>query len=223
MSQQEGTQQEYPDQKKELITENQLKEVIINKSPEIEEMEIEKPKTDIFYIWVWVFELAKGIFIFLAIIVLIHFFIATIFVVEGPSMEPNFHNKQYIIVEKISYLVSEPVRGDVVVIKFPGDPENQKYIKRIIGLPGDALEIKNGKVYINEQLLQEFYIPQNVETTPNQKIILKKDEYFIMGDNRPNSNDSRAWGVCPKKNIIGRAWMIIIPVNDLSLMPHVDY
>lgn len=180
-------------------------------------------KKNIFYVWTWTFELAKGIFVLIAFLILIHFFIATVFVVDGASMEPNFHNKEYILIEKLSYLIAKPQRGDVVVIKFPGDPEHKKYIKRIIGLPGETLEIKDNNVYINGQKINEFYIPQYVKTLPNMKTTIGPNDYFIMGDNRENSNDSRFWGTCPKNDLIGRAIMILLPTKYTSSIPRIEY
>lgn len=178
---------------------------------------------DLFYIWAWTFELAKGIFIFLAILVLIHFFIATVFVVDGISMEPNFHDGEYVLVDKISYTVGEPHRGDAVILKFPGDPEHKKYIKRIIGLPNEKLQIDNNRIYINDQPINEFYIDETVQTLPNTTIELGKNEYYVVGDNRENSNDSRVWGACPKKDIIGKATIILLPPKNFSTIPQIQY
>jgi len=165
------------------------------------------------------FELARGIIILAVILVCCHFFLATIFIVDGESMEPNFHNNQAIIVEKISYLVAEPRRGDGVVVRFPGDPEKKKYFKRIIGLPGEKVAIKEGKVYINDKRLYEPYILEEIKTQPDGQWILLGKEYFIMGDNRENSYDSRLWGICPRKNLIGAGWLIIWPPTKIGLIP----
>ncbi|MCL5795190.1 MAG: signal peptidase I [Patescibacteria group bacterium] len=169
------------------------------------------------------FELGKGVAIFLVIIIIIHFFVATIFVVDGASMETNFHNGQYILVDRISYLTGFPKRGDPVVLRFPGDPENKKYIKRVIALPGETIEIKNGSVYINSKKLNEFYLAKDIYTSPNLKKTLAKDEYFMMGDNRGNSSDSRIWGPCPRQDIIGKAYMILLPPANFSVIPPVEY
>jgi signal peptidase I len=157
------------------------------------------------------FELAKGVIALSILIFLVHYFIATIFVVEGQSMEPNFHTGEYIVVNRLSYLTIGPQRGDVVVLKFPGDPEKKKYIKRVIGLPGETLEIKNGKIYINSQLIQEDYLPADLNTQPMMKTIIQSKEYFLMGDNRLNSSDSRIWGTAPKNKLIGKAKIIFYP------------
>ena len=168
-------------------------------------------------------ELTKGIVIFAVIIILVHFFIATIFKVEGKSMEPNFHQDQYILVNKLSYIISQPERGDVVIVKFPGDPDKTKYIKRIIGLPGEKVTIKDGSVYINGEQLLEVYLPSGLQTAPDMEVTLASDEYFIVGDNRPNSSDSRLWGPAPKKFLIGKAIWYLFPFSDWKVIPKVFY
>lgn len=175
------------------------------------------------YLGEWFFELGKGIVVFLVIVILIHFFIATVFVVDGASMVPNFLDGEYILVDKISYLIGAPQRGDSVILKFPGDPEHKKYIKRVIGLPGETLEIKKGEVFINNKKLDEFYLPTNILTYPDSKTNLGTNEYYMIGDNRVNSSDSRIWGICPKKYIIGRALMVLYPFSQFSVIPQVDY
>lgn len=165
------------------------------------------------------FELARGI-IFLAVaLVLCHFFIATIFIVDGESMEPNFQNGEVLLVEKISYLVSDPQRGDALVVKFPGDPEKKKYFKRIIGLPGEKVQIKDGKVFINDKRLYESYIPETIKTAPDGEWLLLGEEYFLMGDNRNNSYDSRLWGVAPRKYLIGAGWLVLWPPKNMGAIP----
>lgn len=175
------------------------------------------------YFGEWLFELGKGIVIFLVMVILMHFFIATIFVVDGASMVPNFQDGEYILVNKISYLIGNHQRGDSVILKFPGDPEHKKYIKRVIGLPGETLEIKKGEVHINGKKLDEFYLPKNILTYPDSKTAIGANEYYMIGDNRTNSSDSRTWGVCPKKYIIGKAWVILYPFSKFSVIPQVDY
>lgn len=177
----------------------------------------------IFYAEGVIYELGRGIIILVIILILVHFFVATIFVVRGASMEPNFENGEFIITNKIHYLLNHPERGDMVILKFPGDPDRQKYIKRIIGMPGEKLEIKNSKVYINDQLLIESYIDINVVTAPNQIIQLGSDEYFVLGDNRPNSSDSRYWGTVLRRDLIGRASFRLTPLDRFGLIPEVYY
>jgi len=165
------------------------------------------------------FELTKWIIVLVIALSLVHFFFATIFIVDGVSMQPNFESGEFIIVNRWQYLFGEPKRGDVLVLKFPGDEEHKKYIKRLIGLPGEKVEITSGQVFINGQLLNEPYIP--FETLPSMSRVLKNDEYFLMGDNRPNSSDSRIWGVANKRFLIGSAWFQIYP--KIKVIDSVDY
>lgn len=167
------------------------------------------------------FELTKWLFVVVILFALVHFFLATIFIVDGASMEPNFHTSELILVNRYQYLFGNPVRGDVAVMKFPGDPEHKKYIKRIIGLPGDTIQISGGVVYLNGKRLDEKYLPVGLttETDVNRKLLV--GEYFLMGDNRPNSSDSRIWGVADKRFLIGKASFIFWPLSFSGIIP--DY
>ncbi len=175
-------------------------------------------KSPLFYAGSWVFELAKGLIILIIFLVLIHFFVVTIFVVNGASMEKNFSDGEYLLTDRISYILGQPKRGDAVVLRFPGDPEHQKYIKRLIGLPGEKISIKNGKVYINNQELTEIYLSSGMMTEPDMEKQLANNEYFLMGDNRINSSDSRTWGTCVKNDFIGKAFLRIFPPSKWSLV-----
>ena len=178
-----------------------------------------------------IFELMKVVVILTMLSYLAHVFVITLFVVDGASMEPNFFDKEYILVNKISYNFTEPKRGDVVVFFYPGEPD-KKFIKRIIGVPGDIVEIKNDQVYLNNKNysgnLKESYIPAAMPTPTEtrQKIIRKKienDKYFVLGDNRLNSSDSRIWGLLPRENIIGKAMITIWPYDTASLVKQAQY
>ncbi len=169
------------------------------------------------------FELTKWVIVILVLGTLIHFFVGTIFIVDGESMEPNLHSGEYILVNRWQYNFGKPTRGDAVVLKFPGDPEHKKYIKRVIGLPGEKVEIYNGSVYINGQILNEPYIPSGIETLPNLSRQIREDDYFLLGDNRPNSSDSRLWGICPKRDLIGKAIYIFWPFNYRAQVPKANY
>jgi signal peptidase I len=128
------------------------------------------------------------------------------FIVDGPSMQPNFKTGQFVLVSRVNYLLGEPQRGDVVVFKFPGNPQ-EDYIKRVIGTPGDTVEIRSALVYVNGVQLDEPYI--NEPCLPSHCVDnvwkLGADEYFVMGDNRNHSSDSRAFGVVKRNLIIGEA------------------
>ena len=135
----------------------------------------------------------------LLIIIPFRLFIAEPFVVSGSSMVPNFHNKDYLIIDRISYRKSEPARGDVVVIKYPKD-NKQYFIKRIIALPGETVELKNGEVFIvNKQEplgfeINESYLSKNIQTLGRAgPVTLGSGEYYVFGDNRTASSDSRVW------------------------------
>jgi signal peptidase I len=141
------------------------------------------------------------------------------FRIEQVSMEPNLHEGEYVIVDKISYLFHAPERGDIVVLRRQGQPD---LIKRIIGLPGETLDVHGGQVHIDNQPLVEPYLPQpiNQETPPLQ---VAASHYFVMGDNRNNSQDSRSFGAVPASDIVGRAWIIYWPPPNWQILAHPGY
>ncbi len=166
-------------------------------------------------------DVVKFTLIVLVIVVPIRVFIAQPFIVSGQSMAPNFHDGDYLIVDEISYRYEKPKRGDVVIFRLPSNPK-RFLIKRVIGLPGETVRIENGKVTVitkdgKEIDLPEDYIKEPFHTTGEWK--LKDDEYFVMGDNRNNSSDSRVWGVLNEKYLIGRALVRLFPVKDLEWKP----
>ncbi len=146
------------------------------------------------------------------------------FNIDGHSMEPSFHNGELIIVDKWSYFFSLPKRGDVLVFVAPPEP-TQDYIKRVVGLPGDVITIQNNVVYVNNQPLNERYVsPANNGPINNkvfQNMLVPANSYFMLGDNRAGSRDSRDWGCLPKQNIIGRASVIYWPLgqDNSGLLP----
>src|SRR3989344_8104354 len=149
-------------------------------------------------------EFIKIIIIALIIVLPIRYFLFQPFIVKGDSMVPNFHSGDYLIVDEISYRFSDPKRGDVVVLKYPLDA-SQRFIKRVIGLPGETIEIKNGTVTITKNgqniLLDENYLPDSLTTDGTVHIDLATEQYFVLGDNRPFSYDSRRWGALGKEDI----------------------
>jgi len=150
------------------------------------------------------------------------------FVVEGISMEPSYHDKEYLIVNKIVYIVGKPERGDVMIFRPPDNP-SVTYIKRVIGLPGDDVKISQGNVYINGQQLDEKYLPEGRQTLIGNEENLTLDkrlsdkEYFVMGDNRSHSTDSREFGVVSKSEIVGKAWIVVYPKQYFGFAKHIVY
>jgi signal peptidase I len=170
-------------------------------------------------VFVFIWETVKIVVISLAIIIPVRYYLIQPFFVRGASMEPNFDNGQYLVIDEVSYRFNEPERGEVIVFKFPLDP-SQYYIKRIIGLPGETVEIKDNQVIIYNQefpqgmvLDESSYLAADTVTWGNTRIKLAEGEYFVLGDNRQASSDSRQWGALPKENIIGRVWLRAWPFN----------
>jgi len=137
--------------------------------------------------------------------------------VESISMQPTLYPGDYVIVNKLAYRFNHrPDRGDVIVFRYPPDPEAIPYIKRIIGLPGDQIHIADGKVHVNGQLVVEPYLV--VSTNRGGDWTVPDGQLFVMGDNRNNSSDSRSWGFVPLENIIGRAELIYLPPQHWSFL-----
>lgn len=181
---------------------------------------IKNNKTKEFFKNAW--DLIKFAAIALAIVIPIRLFIAQPFVVSGESMFPTFHDKEYLIVDEVSYLLNKETRGDVVVFRYPNDPK-RFFIKRIVGMPNEKIEINNGNITIvnkenpNGFVLSEPYVKEAFQTTGTYTT--NNDEYFVMGDNRNRSSDSRVWGTVPKKLMIGRAFLRLLPVKSLEYLP----
>ncbi|MFZ2048786.1 MAG: signal peptidase I [Minisyncoccia bacterium] len=154
----------------------------------------------------------------IAVFIVIPFriYIAQPFIVDGPSMSPTFMTSQYLIVDEVSYRFTTPERGSVLIFKYPKDP-SKYFIKRIIGLPGETVNIKNGQVSIINKdypkgfTLKEFYV--KFEKVDNYSYTLSNNEYWVMGDNRAESADSRMWGPVPRENFIGRPVIRLWPFN----------
>ena len=178
----------------------------------------------------FIWEISKLTAIVLLIVVPIRYYVFQPFIVKGQSMEPNFENGDYLIVDELSYHLRAPQRGEVIVFKYPQDP-SQRYIKRIIGLPGETVEIKDGKIVIYGEnsevktLAELTYLPSFTQTEGNMKITLNKNEYFVLGDNRlgMSSYDSRRWGSLPRENIIGRVVIRAWPVAAMAKIEAPSY
>lgn len=143
-------------------------------------------------------------------------------------MDPTFINGEFLLTDKISYRFGEPERGDIVVFKAPPDEQNE-FIKRIIGLPGDSVKVEQGKVYVNGNLLPESYLPQNLQTLSGNfaiegaAVTVPANNYFVMGDNRGHSYDSRNFGFINKTKIVGKAWLLYWPPSKAGVVKKVHY
>ena len=150
------------------------------------------------------------------------------FNIDGTSMEPNLHNSELVLVDKLAYLFHPPTRGDIVVFAAPPEP-GQDYVKRIIGLPGDMVTVRDTTVIVDGVTLNESYIAaQNQGTPPGahliHNLVVPPNDYFVLGDNRAVSSDSRIWGFVPRQNIIGRAALVYWPLgkNNNGFVPGVS-
>jgi signal peptidase I len=160
--------------------------------------------------------------------VMVYLFLLSPQEISGASMEPNFHNGEYILTNKIQYKLQDPVRGDVVIFKSPTNKEID-YIKRIIGVPGDTVELKNNAFYVNGQKVEEPYLEKGVYIfggsylKENQSIVVPPGEYFVSGDNRPHSSDSREFGTIPKEDFIGKALLRYWPFDQFLVIARPSY
>ena len=167
-------------------------------------------------------ELLKFALVALIIVVPIRLFVAQPFIVSGISMVPTFQDAQYLIVDEASYHFESPARGDVIVFRYPKDP-SQFFIKRIIGLPGDTVHISDDGVTITktdgatEQVDESYVI--NRGNGGDQTYTVPTGDYFVMGDNRPESSDSRVWGFVPRANIVGRVFLRLLPIQTAGVFP----
>jgi signal peptidase I len=186
----------------------------------------------------FILEIIKIVALAFIIIVPIRMFLFQPFFVQGASMEPNFENGEYLIINELGYKKTnltiagtsiftvspfkEVIRQDPIVFRYPLDP-SKFFIKRVIGLPGEKVEIKNSRVIIYNNshpegfvLDESAYLASTVKTSPDMVITLKSDEYLVMGDNRPFSSDSRAWGPIREKDVIGKVTVRAWPLNRIS-------
>lgn len=169
-------------------------------------------------------EIFKFTIIAIIIVIPVRMFVAQPFIVSGASMDPTFDSGQYLIVDQLTYHFQDPKRDDVIIFRYPNDPQTF-FIKRIIGLPGETLSMNGGKVTIYNKdnpkglLLDETYITKDHRTSDTFEEKLGPTEYFVMGDNRPQSSDSRSWGPLEAKFIIGRPFLRLTPLSKIDLLP----
>jgi len=170
------------------------------------------------------FELIKVVLIAVIIVAPIRFYIAQPFVVSGASMKDTFEDGQYLIVDQLSYRVSEPERGDVIIFRFPLEP-SKFFIKRVIGLPNETVTVEGHEVVIvnaehpDGAVLTEPYVSPSRSRDDFVSVTLHEGEYFVMGDNRKESSDSRTWGVLNEEYIVGRAFVRLFPITELDVFP----
>lgn len=171
-------------------------------------------------------EVVRLLVIWIAISFVIRYFIAQPFIVRGASMEPNYQDQQYLVVDELSYYLRAPKRGEVIVFHYPRNT-TQYFIKRIVGLPGETIKIENGTIHlINAEypdglVFEEPYLAQQSRITrPDSTIVLKNNEYFVLGDNRDFSSDSRAWGPLGKDYIVGKVLFRAWPPSKFGIVPN---
>lgn len=168
-------------------------------------------------------ELIEFVAIAAAILIVLRFFVAEPHKVSGKSMIPNFQDGDYIITNKLALKIGQPQRTEVVILENPRN-QDQVFIKRIIGMPGERIKIANGQVYINGELLEEPYLPAGLRTpgesflSEGEEITIPDNHYFVIGDNRTGSSDSREWGTAPRELFIGTALLRYWPVQKFSLI-----
>lgn len=168
-------------------------------------------------------ELLKAFILAMVIIVPIRYFVVQPFFVRGSSMEPNFHDGEYLVIDQLSYRFREPKRGEVIVFRYPQD-HTKFFIKRVIGLPGEDIQVNDGRVIISNvaypngaEVDESKYLAPGVRTGGQINIHLNRGEYFILGDNRSASSDSRSWGAVHRDEIIGRSWIRLWPLSRILL------
>ena len=178
--------------------------------------------------FLYVFELIKMVVIALVIIIPIRYFLIQPFYVKGASMEPNFFDHEYLIIDELSYRLGDPKRGDVVVFRYPNDPK-EYFLKRIIGLPGERVKVSEGEIVVYNDahpegfVIKESYIPSDVTTEGEKIMSLSNNQYYVMGDNRPNSFDSRRFGPVDENLIVGRTWLRGWPLNRIQIFETPTY
>ena len=165
----------------------------------------------------WLRESLESIIPALIIVLLINAFLAQATRVEGQSMEPNLHNNERLIIEKVSYRLRPPERGEIIVLHIPGRETSAPLIKRVVGLPGESVEIHDGKVYIQGKVLDEPYLTQMTYGNMSARVV-PPGNVFLLGDNRNASNDSRFFGMVPYEEIVGRAWLRYWPLDEVGII-----
>ena len=176
----------------------------------------------------FIFETLKIVVIAFLIVMPIRYFLFQPFLVKGSSMIPNFENKDYLLIDEISFRFREPIRGEVVVFSPPNN-SSTRYIKRIIGLPGEEIKIQDGQVMISQEnqdfsvLNESGYFSESFLTPGDVNVSLNENEFFVLGDNRQFSSDSRSFGILPQENIVGRVFFRAFPFNNFTKIEAPNY
>ncbi len=175
----------------------------------------------------FIVSLLETVVVALVISIVLYIFVMTPHEVIGNSMHPTYKNGEYLMANRISYRLGEPERGDVIIFKYS---DTQDFIKRVIGLPGDTVMLKDGQLYLNNKLLDESdYLADSVYTNGGEYLKegeskkVPAGEYFVCGDNRPHSSDSRVFGPIPEKDIKGKAWIVYFPFSEFRIVTHQEY
>jgi signal peptidase I len=181
----------------------------------------------------FILEFVQSIVLALSVFVLLYLFIAQPNEVKGSSMFPNFIDGEYLLTDKLSYQFGSPKRGDVVVFKAPATEscaaDECEYIKRVMGVPGDRVMVKGGKVYVNGSMLDQSFLPADFVTEAGaavqegNEVVVPQGQYLCFGDNRSHSRDGREFGPVPKSSIVGKAFFIYWPVTNMGLVPTVRF
>lgn len=165
--------------------------------------------------WIEIFKFAL---IAAIIFIPLRFFVVQPFIVSGASMDPTFASGQYLLVDQLTYYFKEPQREDVIIFHYPKNPRTY-FIKRVIGLPGESVQISNGEIRIDGKKIDDSHVASNHKSMDSVNVTLKDTEYFVMGDNRAESSDSRSWGPLERKYIVGRPAIRLFPFNKIAVFP----
>ncbi|OGL71776.1 signal peptidase I [Candidatus Uhrbacteria bacterium RIFCSPHIGHO2_02_FULL_53_13] len=177
---------------------------------------------------IFTIEIVQIVVIAAAIIIPVRYFVVQPFVVRGASMEPTFTDREYLLVDEISYRFHEPIRGDVVVFRYPLDP-SEFFIKRVVGVPGDTVDVRNGKIVVSNAkhpdgaVLDESYLGPAGHTGLDTHVVLNLDEYFLLGDNRGASLDSRNFGPVKEEFLVGKVWVRGWPLQRFGAFHPPEY
>ncbi|MCL5798285.1 MAG: signal peptidase I [Patescibacteria group bacterium] len=212
-----------------VVVSSAPKEDIVNPAPEVKQQNpANLPVTLVKRLVNFCLDFLETIVVALSIFVVVYLFLVQPHEVKGSSMEPNFHDNDYILTDKISLKLHDPERGNVIIFKSPPNPDVD-YIKRVIGLPGDKVKVQDGAVYINDKKLDEPYLADKTNLFPGSFLqegvdfTVPQGEYFVMGDNRPHSSDSREFGPIKADSIIGKAMLRYWPITQFGIIPDLKY